>query len=315
MITKTPKQPSLILLGQCSFTCHILKNLIEQSRIPSFVAIEDEEIDNDPFKGLVMDSMPEWFSEHLFYHYNWKEDIKALCEEYSIPHLFQKEVIGFLPLHKVLIVAGYSKKIPKFLLDTYKKWTINIHPSMLPMYKGPQPEAQIILNNANKYAGVTLHRLTDSWDSGEIYFQKGYDNYLFYNVGQMESIGAKIAVEGIESLLRYYPNVKGLDIINSSNDSYYTWYNEADILNINYLDINDSNILNKLRLRPEGYAFIEKNGLTIYPIVDKHACSERSDMKLSIVAVIVKKEPDKELIYVDNKCIRFLKGLEIWQKM
>jgi hypothetical protein len=310
MDAKVSKQPSLILLGQCSFTCRVLKELIQNSFHPSFVAIEETTADNDPFEGLMFEHEPDWFIDHHFYHHNWKEALKTLCEKYSIPYLFQKNVICNLPLHNILIVGGYAKKIPVETLDAYKEWAINIHPSKLPMYKGPQPEAQVILNNAGKYAGVTLHRLTDCWDSGEIYFQKGYDHSLFHTVGQMESIGARIAVEGIASLLNSYPNVKELDINNSSSSSYHTWY-EEEILNVSNLNLEDPLVFNKLRLRPEGYAFLKRDGLTIYPIVNKFADSLQSSIRESIIAVIVKREATKELVCIENECIRYMKGMEI----
>lgn len=309
---KIHKHASFTLLGQCSFTCLILKNLVSKKIYPSFVAIENDEADYDPFKDLVINNTkPNWFLDHLFYHRNWKETIKVLCEKHSIPYRFQKDIAFDLPICKILIVGGYAKKIPNKLLHIYEEWAINIHPSLLPMYKGPQPEAQIILNNENKYAGISLHRLTTSWDSGAIYYQKGYSPDSFSTVGQMESVEAKMASEGIEHILNSYPLVSSTVVVNRSNTSYHTWYDEEKILDLNMLRISDPAAVAKLRLRPEGYAFYKKKGMIIYPIFELQKHGFEPNSHWSDLALLIKAKDEDYLTYIEHDSVEFLEDMGI----
>lgn len=308
---KSHNVPSFTLLGQCAFTCLILKNLVSKNICPSFVAIENEEADYDQFKDFVINTKPNWFLDHLFYHRNWKETIIELCEKYSIPYRFQKDIAFDLPICKILIVGGYAKKIPNELLNIYGKWAINIHPSLLPMYKGPQPEAQIILNNANKYAGISLHRLITSWDSGAIYYQKGYSPDSFLTVGQMESVEAKMASEGIEYILNSYPLLNSTVVDNRSNNSYHTWYDEEKILDLNMLCIGDPTTVAKLRLRPEGYAFYKKNGMIIYPILEMKEDSFKPDNNWLDLSLIVRGKDEDHLTYIRHDTSKFLEDIGI----
>lgn len=71
----------------------------------------------------------------------------------------------------LVIVGTWKERIRK---DTYiipKIGTINVHPSLLPKYRGPNPYLQTILNG-EKESGVTLHLLDDNYDSGAILAQE-----------------------------------------------------------------------------------------------------------------------------------------------
>ena len=70
----------------------------------------------------------------------------------------------------LIVVAGFSFILPKEILDIPLKGTINLHGSLLPAYRGPQPlEWQII--NGEKNAGVTVHFIDEKIDSGDILMQ------------------------------------------------------------------------------------------------------------------------------------------------
>ena len=61
------------------------------------------------------------------------------------------------------------KKIPKSIYNKY--FTINLHPSILPAYKGLMTHKRMIINNEKLY-GFTIHKVNQSIDDGEILFQK-----------------------------------------------------------------------------------------------------------------------------------------------
>ena len=76
----------------------------------------------------------------------------------------------------LIVLAGFLKKIPISFLDYFKKTIINIHPSILPKYGGKgmygsRIHDKVIENNEAE-TGITIHYVSEKYDSGEIIFQK-----------------------------------------------------------------------------------------------------------------------------------------------
>ena len=67
----------------------------------------------------------------------------------------------------IFIVSSYGIIIPKPILDIPKFGAINIHPSLLPKYRGPSPVASAILDG-EKFTGVTIMKLDENMDTGPI---------------------------------------------------------------------------------------------------------------------------------------------------
>ena len=71
----------------------------------------------------------------------------------------------------LIVLAGFLKKIPEKIIDHFRNKVINIHPSLLPKYKGLDTHNRAI-NNNDKYSGCTVHYVTPKLDSGKIILQK-----------------------------------------------------------------------------------------------------------------------------------------------
>ncbi|MGN0017478.1 MAG: methionyl-tRNA formyltransferase [Candidatus Gastranaerophilaceae bacterium] len=69
------------------------------------------------------------------------------------------------------VVASFNYKIPKELLSIPKHGFINIHPSLLPKYRGGNPYSTVIINNEHE-TGVTLHFMDEGFDTGDVILQK-----------------------------------------------------------------------------------------------------------------------------------------------
>jgi len=74
----------------------------------------------------------------------------------------------------VFIVMAYGKLLPKELIDMPKYGAINIHPSILPKYRGASPIQTAILNGETE-TGITLYRLDEKMDHGPIFFDRKID--------------------------------------------------------------------------------------------------------------------------------------------
>ena len=72
---------------------------------------------------------------------------------------------------EVLITSAYGKMVSETLLDIFSLGNINIHPSLLPRWRGPSPIESAILEG-DKETGATLMRMTEELDAGPIYAQQ-----------------------------------------------------------------------------------------------------------------------------------------------
>ena len=80
-----------------------------------------------------------------------------------------------------ICLAGYMKIISKNFIKKFGKKIINIHPSLLPEYKGLNTYARV-LNNNEKKTGCTVHYVNEKLDSGQIIAQKSF----YINQGDSE---------------------------------------------------------------------------------------------------------------------------------
>ena len=67
----------------------------------------------------------------------------------------------------IAIVASYGKIIPEYILDIPGHGTLNIHPSTLPLYRGPSPIESQLLAGANSI-GLSIMALDAGMDSGPV---------------------------------------------------------------------------------------------------------------------------------------------------
>ena len=69
------------------------------------------------------------------------------------------------------LLAAYGKIIPDSILELFKEGIINIHPSLLPLHRGPTPIESVILNGDSE-TGVSIIKLVSKMDAGPIYVQR-----------------------------------------------------------------------------------------------------------------------------------------------
>ena len=71
----------------------------------------------------------------------------------------------------MICLAGFMKILSKNFISKFKGKILNIHPSLLPKYKGLNTH-QRTLNNNEKYSGCTVHYVNSKLDSGKIIMQR-----------------------------------------------------------------------------------------------------------------------------------------------
>ena len=136
-----------------------LKSLIQYAKKKnSPISIELIISDNAKAKGLKFGKAYK-ISNKVF---NYKNKLTA--EKNIISEIENKKI-------KLICLAGFMKILSKNFIKSFKGKILNIHPSLLPKYKGLNTHQRALLNN-EKYSGCTVHFVNSKLDSGKIILQK-----------------------------------------------------------------------------------------------------------------------------------------------
>ena len=136
-----------------------LKSLIQFTKKKnSPISIELIISDNPKAKGLKFGKN----SKILNKVFNFKN--KIIAEKKIISEINNKKI-------KLICLAGFMRILSKNFIKRFKGKILNIHPSLLPKYKGLNTHQRAISNN-EKYSGCTVHFVNSRLDSGKIILQK-----------------------------------------------------------------------------------------------------------------------------------------------
>ncbi len=99
--------------------------------------------------------------------------IKKKVYNYNEKKVSERRILKDLKLNdiKLVCLAGFMKILSKDFIRKFKGKILNIHPSLLPKYKGLNTHYRAI-QNKEKYSGCTVHLVNSKLDSGKIILQK-----------------------------------------------------------------------------------------------------------------------------------------------
>lgn len=150
---------NMAFFGTPEFAVHILEELEEVGIVPSIVVTQP---DKPAGRGLLLAEPP----------------VKKWALEKGIPVIQPKRLAAEEPDADILwnsewdlfIVAAYGKILPNSILKLPHRGTLNVHPSLLPKYRGPSPiESQILADDTD--TGVSIIVLDEEMDHGPILAQ------------------------------------------------------------------------------------------------------------------------------------------------
>ena len=138
---------------------------------------------------------------------------KVVAEKRGIPALqpvkldtsFKLKISSLGP--DLFVVAAYGKIIPKEILDIPKFGALNVHPSLLPRWRGPSP-IQFTILNGDKESGVTIMRVDELMDHGPILAKRELANYELRITNykdlhdKLAKLGAELLIETLQKYLR-----------------------------------------------------------------------------------------------------------------
>ena len=99
--------------------------------------------------------------------------IKKKVMNFKNKNLSENKLLSILKINNIemICLAGFMKILSKNFIKKFKGKILNIHPSLLPKYKGLNTHKKA-LNNKEKYSGCTVHFVNSRLDSGKIILQK-----------------------------------------------------------------------------------------------------------------------------------------------
>lgn len=146
---------NIVFFGTSGFAVPALEKLLASNhRVMAVVTQPDrpagrgQELHQSPVKEIAAAK-----SLHLFQPEN--------CNEYE----FLRELRALSP--DVIVVVAYGQKLGNEILQMARFYVLNIHPSLLPKYRGPEPVARAILNG-DPFAGVCIVKVVEKMDAGPI---------------------------------------------------------------------------------------------------------------------------------------------------
>lgn len=181
----------IVFMGTASFSLAVLQMLLEnQYHVVGVVTQPDRYVGRK--KVLTM------------------PDVKIEALKYDIPVIqpvrIKEDYQAILDLQPDLIItAAYGQIIPQALLDAPRLGCVNVHASLLPLYRGGAPVHQAIIDGQDK-TGVTIMYMVKKMDAGDIISQKEtpilQDDTVGILYDRLSDLGAKLLKETLPDILK-----------------------------------------------------------------------------------------------------------------
>ena len=273
-----------IYFGSSRFSVIVLDELKKIGMIPNIIVTTPAKPRGRKLL-IVPNEVEEWAKINHIQYFSPSKFDTAFIEE--LTSCTQNNDVG------VFIVASYGKIIPKKIIDIPKHGILNIHPSLLPKYRGPSPLQTAMLEDA-KSSGITIMKIDEEMDHGSIISQKivNIDEWPTYEEYEelMARVGANLVAEVLPSWISGSIGAKEQDHANAS----YTKKIQkddasahADILNLDSISSEDQyTIFRKIQAYhgwPQVFFLAERKGQRIRV---KITSANFIDGKLAILKVI-----------------------------
>ena len=149
---------NIVFMGTPEFACFSLEELMRREKVAAVVTQPDK----PGGRGKKIKPPP----------------VKLIAYQNNIPIYQPEDLKNPVFLEKIfslhpdlIVVVAFGKLLPPELVNAARIYSINLHPSLLPKYKGPSPIVWALINGERE-TGVTIQKIGRKIDSGEIILQK-----------------------------------------------------------------------------------------------------------------------------------------------
>lgn len=186
----TKKSKTIIFFGTDEFSLATLKKLFESGFDINAVITKPDSKSGRGHK-IKFSSVKEFAIQHSI----------TVLQPQKVTEI--NDYIQSLPQQPIGVLVSYGKIIPKSTIDLFSPGIINIHPSLLPKYRGPTP-IESAIKNGDRKTGVSIMQLTPEMDAGGIYSQ------ITYKLSGTETsleLYEKLANIGAAEIVNILPNI------------------------------------------------------------------------------------------------------------
>ena len=204
------KKIKLAYFGSPSFAADLLEKLIIDTTINQLIEVELVVTQEDRLVGRKQILTPT--------------PVKKVAEKYNLKLLAprsSKSKVGEISKCDIALVYAYGDLIPKEFLDLPKYGFWNIHPSLLPKYRGPGPITNPLING-DKITGVTIIKMDEEIDHGPIIVQESLMIGEDDKRPDLEKKLTDLGFEMIKKLLMQVEKKPVKPIEQNHNDATYT---------------------------------------------------------------------------------------------
>ena len=134
--------------------------------------------------------------------------VKVCALKYNLPvfqpvRIKRPEAIEELKKYEadIYVVAAFGQILSQEILDMPKYGSVNIHASLLPMYRGASPIQHVIIDGEEK-TGITIMQMDAGIDTGDMLYKK---EVIIENTDNFETLHDKLAVAGAQAIVEALP--------------------------------------------------------------------------------------------------------------
>jgi len=186
----------------------------------------------------------------------------------------------------LLVVVSFGLIIPRWFLDLPTLGAINVHPSLLPKYRGPSPMQWAIRNGEGK-TGITVIRMSERMDAGDILYQ---ENVRLAPEEDAASLSNRLASRVSEILPPIVEEVKvkgvGHGTPQDDREASYTPIITKEMGRIDW-SLEATEIIRQVKafvLWPTAYTFLDGKTIKVFKVEPSHAISAPKSAPGTILA-------------------------------
>lgn len=273
-----------IFIGTPKFAATILESLIKKNK-PILVITE-----TDKPSGRKQEVIPS--------------DVKVMAEKYKIPVVqpekikdAEQELKNLEP--DLIVLTAYGQIIPKSVLEIPRFGSINVHPSLLPKYRGASPVQSAILNG-DKETGVTIYKMDEKMDHGPIFMGEKLEIKNEPNCEELKEVLANLGSKLLNEVILKIENEEINPEPQNENEATYTKLIKKEDGQINW-EKSAHDIERQIRAYhswPGSFTFWPKNGTNLIRIklIKANIKNLKSDKNYQAGKVVL--SPEDELLVV-----------------
>jgi methionyl-tRNA formyltransferase len=154
-----------------------------------------------------------------------KLEIQEVADEYGIPVLLPDnpgDILEDLRSYQaeVAVLAAYGKIVSQTVIDIFPRGIINIHPSLLPLHRGPTPIESVILSGEEQ-TGVSIMQLSKAMDAGPVF---GFAPYTLDGTETKQTLATNLLEIGASLLIDLLPGILDGSVVASPQDEQKATY-------------------------------------------------------------------------------------------